>query len=259
MRDAINLDINITQRCNTVCAHCNRGIGSLDWSDVRDMTLDDAKRLADGIKRAPKRVQRIKLVGGEPTVHKHLLEIVNIFNPLCATLWVVTNGKIPLEKLPDMPQGAKYRWDMVKNKQHWPQYISPTDLGLEHKVIPDLRRCHTIRTCGWGAEPEGFTQCSLARTVNRALGRDESTLFSDVPSVQDPDREICRHCPMSVGVKLWRKLSVNYFHGEIECPTKSFTNVKVDYKVVEPCTWKAMDTEPKVYELPVIQPELSHG
>ena len=58
---------------------------------------------------------------------------------------------------------------------------------------------------------------------------------------------------MSVGVKLWRKMSVNYNLGEIECPTKSFTNVKADYKVMEPCTWKAMDTEPKVYELPVIQ------
>lgn len=230
----INLSVNITMRCNTVCAHCNRGIGTLDWSDVRDMTLDDAKRLVDGIKRCGHDVKKIKLMGGEPTVHKQLRKLVDIFLPVCQMLWVVSNAIIAPERLPDLPQGAKYRREPLNDKDHHPFFVSPADIGIEGQIQHPLKNCKAILLCGRGVEPEGFTQCSLARTVVRALGGDESKLFFDEPVTHDPDYEICRHCPLSLGSKANKNLSLQVSRGNVPCPTKSFVGLKRDYKVIEP-------------------------
>ena len=229
----INLSVNITMRCNTVCAHCNRGIGTLDWRDVRDMTVDDAERLVVGIKKCGHDVKKIKLMGGEPTIHKQLRELVDVFMPVCKMLWVVSNALIPVGKLPDLPQGARYKREPVNEKDHHPFFVSPADMGIEHEIQHPLKNCKAILLCGRGVEPEGFTQCSLARTVVRALGRDESGIFFDEPVTHDPDYEICRHCPLSLGSKGNKALSMQVSRGDQECPTESFVGLKQDYKVIE--------------------------
>jgi molybdenum cofactor biosynthesis enzyme MoaA len=66
----IRLSVNITYRCNTVCAHCNRGIGALDWRNVRDMTLDDVDRIIAACNASEHTVTKAKLMGGEPVLHK---------------------------------------------------------------------------------------------------------------------------------------------------------------------------------------------
>lgn len=228
----VNLSVNITYRCNTVCGHCNRGIGTLDWSDVPDMTVEDARRLVEGLARSGVKVKKLKLMGGEPTVHKQLAELCEVFLPHCTHLWVVSNGLITSDRLPTLPPPAKYKVEPLNRKDHHPFFVSPADIGLEGQMKP-LEDCAAMVLCGRGVETEGFTQCSLARTVVRALGRDESTIFSPEP-VLTPDREICRHCPLSLGSKRNKQLSLEVSRGNQECPTKSFVALKQDYKILEP-------------------------
>ncbi len=77
-------------------------------------------------------------------------------------------------------------------------------------------------------------QCGLARTIVRALGRDEEGLFTDSPPTGEPDYEICRHCPLSMGSKRNKALGLKVAKGLHECPTKSFKGLNRGYKIIEP-------------------------
>lgn len=218
----VNLSMNITYRCNTVCAHCNRGIGVLDWDGVPDMTLDDAERLAHGIEKSEHTVSKIKFMGGEPSLHPQLKELTEIFLPHCKKIWIVTNGTA--KSWPKMSDQVFIKKQPLNRKDHYPTFVSPADLGLEPLMIKDINRCRAMTLCGRGVEPEGFTQCSLARTIVTALGRDPTPIFHDEPVVE-ADYEICKHCPVALG--RWGNITMAFrvAMGEIPCPTKSFVKV----------------------------------
>lgn len=232
----INLSVNVTYRCNTVCRYCDRGVGVVDTRDVRDMTPEDAHRLVDGVVSSGHKVHKVKVMGGEPTLNRHLAEIVDAFAPICDTLWVVSNGLRPVEQLPRIRfrrrnQNAKYRFESLDRKEHYAFFMSPTDLGKEHWMQP-LDQCIAVLLCGRGVEPEGFVQCSVARTIVRGLGRGDAALsFSDEP-VLTQDREICRHCPLSMGQRRNKAVAKAVERGELEHPTRSFVGVRADSKVL---------------------------
>ncbi len=229
-KEPINLSVNITYRCNTVCANCNRGIHALDWRHLQDMTLDDAHRLVDGIKRAKQPIHKLRIAGGEPTIHPQLRELAEIFRPICGKLHVATNGMIPKEQLPELPDGGIYKYSDFSDKDHHAMFVSPADLGLERHMKP-LTSCVSMLLVGRGSEPEGFMQCALARTIVTALGRDPASIFHDEP-VLTQDREICKHCPLSLGTKGNKKLTWHVAAGRIKPPTKSYVAVQTDKKVM---------------------------
>ncbi len=227
----INLSVNITYRCNTVCAHCNRGIGALNWRSVPDMTLEQAEKIVAAIRERSDtlRVKKLKLMGGEPTLHARLPELVDLFLSVASKVWVVTNNLKP--DLPPLPNGARYKRMVLNEKDHHAFFVSPHDLGIEHEM-KDIRHCTAMVLCGRGVEPEGFMQCSVARTLLHALGKDPAPYISDEP-VLEPSMDICRHCPLSLGTKRNKRLSWAVSAGEVECPTPSFTSLARDYKILE--------------------------
>lgn len=231
INEPINLSVNITYRCNVTCGHCNRGIGGMDWRHVRDMTVEDAQRIVDGVQSVGQEVHKVKLLGGEPTIHKQLPELVEVFLPICNMLWVVTNGMKPVSDLPPLPKRARYKVMPLNEKDHHAFFVSPTDLGLEKHMMKDLNQCTAMLLCGRGVEPEGFMQCSVARTLLEAMGKDPLPHIYPEP-VTEPDYEICRHCPMSMGTRQNKKLTWHVAAGRVKCPSKSFVKVKDTYKVL---------------------------
>lgn len=82
-----NILLNITERCNWDCPSCFSESGK----DRQDMTVDWLKaHLTEGPK--PGSRTTVAILGGEPTVHKDLPEIIHYITQLGYTARLVTNG-----------------------------------------------------------------------------------------------------------------------------------------------------------------------
>jgi hypothetical protein len=225
----INLSVNVTYRCNTVCAHCNRGVGTIDWSDMPDMTPPDAERVVAAVRRAGHIVEKVKLSGGEPTINRDLAGICRAFLSICDRVWVVTNGLV--RPPPKLPPGAIYKLEHVSTKEHFPFFVSPADIG-KGAFVRRYNRCIIPSISGRGVTPDGkFLQCSQSLVITRALGWDDSVAVRSEP-VTKLDHNICQHCPHSLGTFSYKRLTWRVLRGETECPTRSFVNVKKDYRII---------------------------
>ena len=77
----------ITDRCNMNCPTCfNRGVRS-----NREMSVEDFSQLCVYLKEEG-HIERLKIMGGEPTVHNDFLEIVNIAQKVFPSIHIFTNG-----------------------------------------------------------------------------------------------------------------------------------------------------------------------
>ena len=77
------LVVDITHKCNMECANCY-----IPNRDIPDMDLD---RLYDLAKRLPRRTE-FRLMGGEPTMHKDLPDIISTLRTLGHRPTILTNG-----------------------------------------------------------------------------------------------------------------------------------------------------------------------
>jgi 7,8-dihydro-6-hydroxymethylpterin dimethyltransferase len=64
--------VEITSRCDMDCPVCLADAGR-NW----DMTLDDFRRMLDGLVRAERQIDILTLSGGEPLIHPRLLDFVD--------------------------------------------------------------------------------------------------------------------------------------------------------------------------------------
>jgi hypothetical protein len=142
---------------------------------------------------------------------------------------VVTNNLKP--DLPKLPERCRYKRMVLNEKDHHAFFVSPTDLGMLHLMKP-LDRCKAMLLCGRGVEPEGFMQCSVARTLLQAQGKDPAPYIFDEP-VTEPDIDICKHCPLVLGTRMNKGLTWRVAAGEIECPTESFSALRKTYAIHE--------------------------
>ncbi len=73
-RDINYLRISVTDRCNLRCVYCMPKDG-VQWQRLEDqLTVDEIVRVVEAAARGG--VQRVRLTGGEPLVHPHIVEIV---------------------------------------------------------------------------------------------------------------------------------------------------------------------------------------
>lgn len=86
-------DLYITNVCNLHCENCS----VLDWNGkhtISHMSLDDVKEIIERIKLLSISFRELKIVGGEPTLHKQFPEIVEylLASNVYEKLSIVTNG-----------------------------------------------------------------------------------------------------------------------------------------------------------------------
>ncbi len=73
-RDINYLRISVTDRCNLRCVYCMPK-GGVQWQRLEDqLTVDEIIRVVEAA--AAGGVKRVRLTGGEPLVHPHVVEIV---------------------------------------------------------------------------------------------------------------------------------------------------------------------------------------
>ena len=71
-------DLHITDYCNL---HC-KGCVVLDYQNIGTptndrVTLENVKQIVSNLKRLDLRLEKLKLLGGEPTLHKDLDKIID--------------------------------------------------------------------------------------------------------------------------------------------------------------------------------------
>lgn len=172
------IEVDITQRCNLSCRHCNRLCNAeINYGIVRqdtDMRMSHINYLINQIKSKPKgSISMVRVLGGEPLMSPIIVDAIKAIESLVtegyiSTINIVTNGTLPIPevcrpyivyapqivgaliKKKGAPLTAK-EVCAIKNVKHRNITISPIDFGMPYKV------CDRINVCGIHYTVYGFS------------------------------------------------------------------------------------------------------
>jgi len=198
------IEIDITYACNLRCFNCNRSCEQAPTTE--HMTCAQIERfVAETIARGI-RWERIRLLGGEPTLHPDLWDIIGIlrryrdgFSP-STRLEIATNGygETVARVLARMPSDVIVI-DTGKTGRVQPTFrtfnVAPQDLATNR--FADYRNgCWIIEKCGTGLGPSGYYPCAVAAGIDRIVGHDAGRphLPDDEDGMEDLLARFCRLC-----------------------------------------------------------------
>lgn len=195
--------LNITLRCNLSCYNCNRS--AIQAPSNEDLSPEQVKRFIKESTMLNWKWKRIALIGGEPTLHPKLFEIIDIIskykeiNPSC-NFRIVTNGcgREVREVLSDLPEWIEI---INSNKESIVQKfssfnIAPIDLK-KYTGIDFSRGCPITENCGVGFSRHGYYPCGVGTSVDRVIGFDIG--IKKLSHVSDSKLKnqlalLCRYC-----------------------------------------------------------------
>ncbi|MGD0775200.1 MAG: glycosyltransferase [Candidatus Solibacter sp.] len=201
-RDLAELDI--TYLCNMRCFNCNRSCPQLPSRD--SMSIGQVRRFIEDSRAAGVHWRRIRVLGGEPTLHPDLPQIVELlldyrrnYSPR-TMIQVTTNGhgsrvNAVLKKLPlqvNINNTAKAS-DVQEEFETF--NIAPIDTAT-YATADFTNGCKVLEDCGLGVTPYGYYPCAVAGAIDRVFGFDAGR--KSFPSPNDDMRGLlklsCRLC-----------------------------------------------------------------
>ena len=197
------VEIDITYRCNLKCTNCNRSCSQAPSG--LEMPVD---RITDFIRESIQNRtawERIRLLGGEPTLHKAFARIVDAlveykhnYNPELR-IEVCTNGHGTRvhQALDRLPEGIQIK-STYKNgsaRLFRPFNLAPIDSPW-FKLADFSSGCRIIADCGIGLTPLGFYPCAIAGGIDRIFGFNlgRKQLPADNDDMLDLLRRFCPLC-----------------------------------------------------------------
>ena len=198
------IEIDITWECQVRCMNCDRSCRQAP-TDER-MTVEQIAAFVEQSVSAGKRWERITILGGEPTLHPDLDQILDLllafretYSPPTALILASNgHGERTQQILENLPGGIQVRVT-AKHSPHQPTFepfnIAPID-------IPELRGaqfsdgCWISTDCGIGLGPRGYYPCGVAGGIDRVFGLDVGlqavpTEAAELATAMDA---CCRHC-----------------------------------------------------------------
>jgi hypothetical protein len=169
------------------------------------MSLDQIRRFIVESTAARAPWETIRVLGGEPTLHPDLIQILELLLDYRETaspatcIAMITNGSGPYVKrvLEKIPAGVEVR---NTEKEHG---LAPFDAFNSAPADSPLYRyadyanaCAIHSFCGMGLTPYGYYPCAVAGGIDRILGLDVGR--KELPAPDDPMLEelrlLCRYC-----------------------------------------------------------------
>jgi len=201
-RDLIEIDI--TYVCNLRCAGCNRSCPQAPTGEMMAVR-EIEKFIAESID-AQYYWKRIRIVGGEPTLHPQIHRIVEILLDyirdfsIGTKIMLITNGAAALTKkvISEMPPEVE-----IVNTQKTPEKDN-IFARFNSAPIDDARwrdadftnGCRIAKDCGTGLTPYGYYPCAPAGAIDRVFGLDIGR--KQLPGTDDGMHDIltalCRYC-----------------------------------------------------------------
>lgn len=197
------VEIDITYQCNLKCFNCNRSCTQAPSNLEMPVSM-----IEDFIRQSVEqhiRWKRIRLLGGEPTLHSQLFDIINllsdyqfIHNPgvrlvLCTNYY----GAKVRNVLHKLPKNIIIKSTLKTSRENVfkPFNVAPVDTWF-NRFSDYSTGCRIIAECGLGLTPGGYYVCAIAGGIDRILGfqtgRDRIPDTTD--KMRDQTAAFCRFC-----------------------------------------------------------------
>lgn len=201
--NSYRIEIDITYKCNLKCLNCDRSCRQAP-SDER-MTLRQIKKFIDESVKQGRKWEKIRILGGEPTLHPEILSITGQllsykknFSP-DTIIQVVTNGfgarvnntlsrisrEIAISNTIKKSQVNKFS----------PFNIAPKD-SIMYEDVDYSNGCFIPAICGIGLTRYGYYPCAVGGAIDRIFGFDIGK--KSLPAVNykmiNELRILCRYC-----------------------------------------------------------------
>lgn len=197
--------LDITYRCHVGCLNCNRSVGKGQAPTNEEMTVEQIQRFVQ--ESVDKKVKwgSIHVVGGEPTLHPQLFEILEVliqykqhYSPdTKIDIYTSGYGEKVMSILSQVPNEIAIVNSSKESKVqlHYPFNMAPKD-SLLYKYADYANGCWIGSNCGMGLTPYGYYACSLAGGIDRIFGlnKGKKTLPSPTDPMLDDLRPFCQLC-----------------------------------------------------------------
>ena len=197
------VEIDITYRCNLRCFNCNRSCTQAP-SQLEIPVAAIARFIEQSLDRGI-RWKRIRLLGGEPTLHSRIFEIVDLLSDYQANhnpqmrLVLGTNfyGRRVRRVISRMPGNVIIKSTLKTSRENLfrPFNAAPCD-SVVHRMADYAGGCRIIAECGLGLTPSGYYMCAVAGGIDRVfqyhMGR--RTLPAADDDLTDQMAAFCRLC-----------------------------------------------------------------
>ena len=197
------VEIDITYRCNLKCFNCNRSCSQAPSRAELPVAVIAGfieQSLARGVPW-----KRIRLLGGEPTLHSRIFEIVDLLSDYQAhhnpgvRLVIGTNfyGRAVHRVLARLPGNVRIQSTLKtsRNNLFKPFNMAPCDRA-GYRWADFAGGCRIISECGLGLTPSGYYMCAVAGGIERLfhyrLGRERLPAADD--DLTDQMAAYCRLC-----------------------------------------------------------------
>jgi hypothetical protein len=201
-RSRTRIELDITWACNLRCFNCNRSCEQAPTGE--SMTLEQIRRFVDESLSKDQRWERIRVLGGEPTLHPQfeaiLAELLRYRRSVPdVILEVATHGhgdrvQAALARLP--PEVRVDNTQKEGPEQAFETFnVAPQDLAEYSKS--DFRNgCAVTEVCGVGLGPYGYYPCAVAAGIDRVMGLDlgRKTLPEPHDDMSQELAAFCRVC-----------------------------------------------------------------
>ena len=197
------IEIDITYDCNLKCFSCDRSCEQAPSKE--QMMVEQIRKFTEEIVKNNVKLDRIRVLGGEPTLHADLLEILNVLLDYKqkyssdTQIQLVTNGygELVNRKLSELPKGIDIDSTLKKSKvqEFFPFNLAPKDLLL-WKHSDYSNGCRAIAKCGFGLTRYGYYPCAIAGGIDRILGFDcgRKEFPSNDDAMIDELNLFCKYC-----------------------------------------------------------------
>jgi len=171
------IELDLTYRCNLQCRNCNR---SCTQAPSRcDMSVAAIAAFIRESVATGRSWERIRLLGGEPTLHPDFTSIIGMLMDYRASanpglrIVVCTNGcgASVRRRLGDLPAGIdiKNTWKGGRQRLFRPFNVAPVDRPL-YRWADTSCGCRILEDCGLGLTPQGYYPCAIAGAIDRVFG-----------------------------------------------------------------------------------------
>jgi len=201
------LELDVTYFCNLGCKQCNRALGLFPSNDM--MTIEQVNKILHESALMEQPYTEIRVLGGEPTLHPHLFEIVKILDwyrhqvSNCKTsLWTHGQGELIKQKLKKLPTWLQIRVTPKVPKLGGENFEAFLAAPVDYKQLhtEDYRNgCGQIVAgkCGIGVSMYGIYVCPIAAAIDRIVGLDIGLkTLKEVSSTnfREQCNQLCRYC-----------------------------------------------------------------
>ena len=167
-----SLEIQLLLACNWDCCACDQGsqFSGFSWVKRGTLSIPQIEHFCGEMKTANAFFGRLRLVGGEPSLHRNVCQIVEMLHAElvvtghAAEIEMVSNGS-HLEKIAPirhLMSRVRVSGEKAKQKHHTANLLhTPESLGYEGKM------CNAPWHCGISLNYWGYFPCSSGAGVAR--------------------------------------------------------------------------------------------